>query len=271
MVGQSIAVLTGATFGFLITQFLEPNQVNSWGWRVPFIFGLLIAPVGFYIRRNLNETDSFLKGKKLEKKIKIIDLWFENKKSLLVSFGLVVSGTIMFYVVLIYMPTYAKLQLNIPLNQAFIAQVIGLVFLTLGIPIFGTLSDRLGRRKILLFASFMYLCLPFPLMYWLNSDPSLLKLIIMQTILCSTISIGFGAISTALAEQFTVRVRSTGLAIGYNFAVMIFGGFAQFIVTWLINYTNNPLAPSFYVMFGAIVGITSSLFMIDNFKDKNFN
>ena len=164
----------------------------------------------------------------------------------------------MFYVVLIYMPTYAKTQLQIPLNDAFGAQVAGLLCLTLLIPFFGALSDRIGRRPVLLLASVLYLILPYPLMDWVLAEPTLARLTVMQVVLCSAIAVGFGAISTALAEQFPVRQRSTGLALSYNIAVMLFGGFAQLIVTWLISVTGSPLAPAYYVMFGAVVGVVSA-------------
>jgi MFS family permease len=164
------------------------------------------------------------------------------------------------------MPTYAKTQLNIPLKDAFTAQVAGLIFLTVLIPIFGSLSDRIGRRAVLMLAAVLYLVLTYPLMSWLLAEPSMMRLAIMQVVLCSAIAVGFGAISTALAEQFPVRQRSTGLALAYNMAVMIFGGFAQLIVTWLIKVTGLLVAPSFYVMFGATVGLLAAYFINDQRK-----
>ena len=93
--------------------------------------------------------------------------------------------------------------------------------------------------------------------------PGLARLATMQAIVCGAIGIGFGAVSTALAEQFPVRMRSTGLALSYNIAVMLFGGFAQLIVTWLIKVTGSPLAPAYYVMFGAVVGLAASWFLTE--------
>lgn len=264
MVGQSISALTGATAGMLVTQGLTPEQIDSWGWRLPFLFGLLIAPVGLWMRRHLSETEEFLAAKDdTTQHLGLMAVLREHLRDVLVCFGLVVSSTIMFYVVLIYMPTYAKTQLNIPLKEAFTAQVAGLVFLTVLIPLFGVLSDRIGRRIVLMMAAMLYLLLTYPLMDWLLAEPSLMRLATMQIVLCSAIAVGFGAISTALAEQFPVRRRSTGLALAYNVAVMIFGGFAQLIVTWLIKETGSLLAPSFYVMFGASVGLLSAWFITD--------
>ncbi len=269
MVGQSVAALAGAAAGMLITQGLTPEQIDSWGWRLPFIFGLLIGPVGLWIRRHLNETEAFVEASQsTEAPVGLMTLWRNYRRSIAVSFGLVVSGTIMYYVVLIYMPTYAKTQLGIPLGEAFIAQVAGLLCLTIGTPFFGILSDRIGRRPVLMLACSLYFVLPYPLFSWLQADPGLFRLAVMQIVLCSAVAVGFGAISTALAEQFPVRMRSTGLALAYNFAVMLFGGFAQLIVTWLINVTGTPLAPAYYVMFGAVVGLSGAYFLTERFRDE---
>ncbi len=270
MVGQSLAALAGAAAGMLITQGLTPEQVDSWGWRIPFLFGLLIGPVGLYIRRYLDETEAFIESRKSPvEPVSLAGLWRDHRRSLMACFGLVVAGTIMYYVVLIYMPTYAKTQLQIPLGDAFTAQVAGLLCLTVAIPFFGVLSDRIGRKPILLVAMLCFFVLPYPLFAWLQAEPTALRLAIMQIILCTTVAIAFGPISTALAEQFPVHMRSTGLALAYNFAVMLFGGFAQLIVTWLIRVTGNPLAPAFYVMFGAVVGAAGVMLMIDYYQEDD--
>jgi drug/metabolite transporter (DMT)-like permease len=106
------------------------------------------------------------------------------------------------------------------------------------------------------------------LLAWLQAEPTLMRLTLMQIILCTAVAISFGPVSTALAEQFPVHMRSTGLALAYNFAVMLFGGFAQLIVTWLIRETGTPLAPAFYVMFGAVVGAVGVLFMTDHYQQE---
>jgi MFS transporter, MHS family, proline/betaine transporter len=270
MVGQSLAALSGAIAGTLITRGLAPEQIDSWGWRLPFLFGLIIGPVGLYIRRYLEETEAFIESRRASAGHRPLRTVFaHNWRALAVTFGLVICGTISYYVVLVYMPTFAKTQLGMPLTDAFVAQVIGLACLTAVIPVCGALSDRIGRRPMLIAATIAYFVVLYPMFAWVLSSPSLTRLAIMQGTLCSLIGVFFGPISTAIAEQFPTGVRSTGLAIAYNFAVMLFGGFAQFIVTWLIRETGSPLAPAYYVMFGAVVGFIASVFLVERYHEEH--
>lgn len=269
MVGQSLAALGGAVAGALVTRGLTPDQIDSWGWRLPFIFGLLIAPVGMWMRRNLSETPEFLRARAtIGEKLSIGPLLAEHRRSVFVCFGLVISGTISYYVVLVHMPTFAKTQLNIPLTDAFVAQIVGLICLTAVIPVLGWLSDQIGRKPIIVAALFGYLIVLYPLFSWIRADPTLINLIIVQAILCGMIGVLFGPISTALAEQFAPGIRSTGLAIAYNFAVMLFGGFAPFIVTWLTKVTGSPIAPVYYIIGGGVVGLAASMFLVDHKKKE---
>lgn len=263
MVGQSLAALGGALSGVLVTRGFTPEQLDTWGWRVPFLFGLLIGPVGLYIRRHLEETNAFLEARSKRQSQAVGALISEHLRSILVTFGLTICGTISYYVILVYMPTFANKQLGMPLNEAFIAQVIGLLCMTVVIPLCGALSDRIGRKPILMAAPIAYLLLLYPFFTWIHANPSFLHLALMQSVLCCVAGAFSGPISTAVAEQFPVAVRSTGLAIAYNLAVMLFGGFAQFIVTWLVETTGSPIAPAYYVMFGAVVGLVAAVSLSD--------
>jgi MFS family permease len=261
MVGQGLAVLTGALLGAFITRVLTPEALDGWGWRVPFLFGLVIGPLGLYIRRRLDETAAFLATRGVEQQQALGAALAAHLRGVLSTFGIVISGTISFYVILLYMPTIARTQLQLPLDQAFSAQAIGLACMIVLIPIFGALSDHIGRRPIIMGALLLYLLLTYPLFSWMYSNPSFASLIITQVALCSLLGAFFGPMSTALAEQFQTHVRSTALGTAYNIAVMVFGGFAPFFVTWLMQATGLPVAPAFYVMFGAAAGLVASLLL----------
>src|SRR5215467_6230264 len=268
MVGQGVAVLIGAILGTVLTRSLTPEALDGWGWRIPFLFGLIIGPLGLYIRRNLDETSAFLQSSQSSAGQQGSgSVLASHVKEMLACLGMVVSGTISFYVILIYIPTFARTQLHLPLDQAFLAQSIGLACEIVLIPIFGLLSDIVGRKPIMIAALVLDLLVTYPLFYWVSANPSFGALLTMQIILCSLFGIFNGPVSTALAEQFPTRVRSTALAISYNIAVMLFGGFAQFFVTWLIAATGTPIAPAYYLMFGAAVGLLAALFLRERAHD----
>jgi MHS family proline/betaine transporter-like MFS transporter len=260
MVGQGLAALLGALAGALVTRQLSAAQLDAWGWRLPFLVGLLIGPVGLYIRRHLDETAEFL-AQRDPAPVSFGTLLSGHARAVAGSFLLIVCGTTAYYVVLLYMPTYAKTQLALPLSDAFTAQILALAWMILLIPFFGMLSDRIGRKPVLIAAALGYFVLPYPLFAWTQAEPSFFRLLCLQLAMCSVVAVFYGPLSTALAEQFPTRVRSTGTALAYNFAVMLFGGFAPFIVTWLIRETGSPNAPAFYIMFGAASGIASTFLL----------
>jgi len=268
MVGQGLAVLIGALSGALITQALPPDVLDNWGWRIPFLAGLVIGPVGLFIRRYVEETRAFLEARATPSASrKFTANLTSHIKEVLVCIGINTCGTISFYVVIIYMPTFAQVQLHLPLHETFIAQSIGLSFMVVLTPLSGALSDVLGRKPIMMAALITYLAVVYPMYYWLYHSPSFGNLVTVQIGLCCLIGIFLGPLSTAVAEQFEAQTRSTLLGISYNLAVMIFGGFAQFLVTLIIEVMGSPMAPSIYVMFGAVAGILSTFFLVDRASD----
>ncbi|WP_369960470.1 MFS transporter [Pseudomonas benzenivorans] len=264
MFGQGLAVFCGAAITALVTNGLTPEALDSWGWRIPFIIGLIIGPVGLWMRRHLSETSAFLEARQAPKEKQSLARMLRNHlREVITVMGLTVCGTVGFYVILVYMPTFANRQLNLALTDAFTAQVIAVALMTLLMPVFGALSDRLGRKALIISATAGLLIALYPLFSWVHAAPSFARLMTMQVVLCTLLAAYFGPISAAMAEQFPAGVRSTGLALAYNLAVMIFGGFAQFIVTWLIHTTGLAIAPVFYVMFAAALGLVAAFFLID--------
>ena len=261
-VGQVLAALGGASAGMFLSVMLTPEQTHAWGWRLPFAVGLLIAPVGVYIARHLEESDAFLDHQKSQTKaLPLFTMLHENLRGVLVTFGLVICGTITYYVILIAMPTFAQHQLGIPSEQAFQVQVTALVTLLILTPVAGWLADRFALRPLLMLGSAAMLLVVLPLFHRVHELPNFANLMWLQVTVCALFAFYFGAVATAVAEQFPAGVRSTGLSLAYNLAVMLFGGFAQTIVAWLTHTTGDPYAAAYYVMFGAAVGLTAACFV----------
>ncbi|MCY1392813.1 Proline/betaine transporter [compost metagenome] len=261
--GQCLAVFAGAGMGALVTHTLAPEALDAWGWRVPFIVGLLIGPVGLWMRRHMEETEAFLDASQpnAEKPAGLLDVLRENRRGVLVTMGSTISGTVTFYVMLVNMPTFASRQLGLPLDQVFIVQMLAVALMTLIIPLAGYLSDRIGRRPVLFAGNLAFFLLVYPMFVWVTAAPSLERLLAMQLLLCAIIGVCFGPSPTAMAEQFPTRVRSTGLALAYNVSVMLFGGFAPFIVTWLTKVGGTPVAPAYYVLFTTLIGLVSTYYL----------
>src|SRR5262249_42414271 len=267
-VGQGVAVLIGAILGTVLTRSLTPEALDGWGWRIPFLFGLIIGPLGLYIRRNLDETSTFLQSRRSSTGgQRSGSLLASHVKEMFACLGMVVSGTISFYVILIYIPTFARTQLQLPLDQAFLAQSIGLACEVVMIPIFGALSDRVGRKPVMIAALVLDLLVTYPLFSWVSASPSFGALLTMQIILCSLFGVfngpDFDGIGRAVSDTRAFD-RPCHLL---QFAVMLFGGFAQFFVTWLLQATGTPIAPAYYLMFGAAAGLLSIVFLRECARD----
>ncbi|MCY1398696.1 Proline/betaine transporter [compost metagenome] len=261
--GQCLAVFAGAGMGALVTHTLAPEALDAWGWRVPFIVGLLIGPVGLWMRRHMEETEAFLDVSQgnVEKPVGLLEVLRQNRRGVLVTMGSTISGTVTFYVMLVNMPTFASRQLGLPLDQVFMVQMLAVALMTLVIPLAGLLSDRIGRRPVLFAGNLAFFLLVYPMFVWVTAAPSLERLLAMQLLLCAIIGVCFGPSPTAMAEQFPTRVRSTGLALAYNVSVMLFGGFAPFIVTWLTKVGGTPVAPAYYVLFTTLIGLISTYYL----------
>ena len=192
-----------------------------------------------------------------------------GEQILVVGMGLVVTATVSIYITFTYLVTYATVTLKLPMRDAFMVQMAGAALMVVIMPFFGALSDRVGRRMLTIGSLIGYLVVLYPLYAWLTDGPTVQKLLITQLVVCVFVAVFFGVFSTVMAELFPPQVRSAGMSMAYNVAVMIFGGFAQFIVTWLIRSTGSPMAPAFYVMFGVTLGLLAAFFIKDRAMERN--
>jgi MFS transporter, MHS family, proline/betaine transporter len=251
---QGLTTILATAFGATLAGSLTTEQMESWGWRIPFIFGLMIGPVAYYIRRHVEETIEFRSTP--ASKTPLREAISESKERLLISFGAVVLVTVATYTVL-FMPTYAIRQLGLPPYSGFVAGLLTGTIQLLLIPIVGTLSDRIGRLPIAFVSAAAILLSIYPMFAWLTATPSIQTLLIVQAIIGLLTAGYMGGLPALMSELFPTRVRTTGLSISYSFGVAIFGGFAPFINAWLIEVTGSKLAPSFYLMLAAAISLAA--------------
>ncbi|CAM4275477.1 MFS transporter [Bordetella tumbae] len=251
---QGLTTILAAGFGTGLNAWLTTEQLESWGWRVPFFFGLLIGPVAYYIRTRIDETPEFLAAERTESPL--ADTFTQHRTRLILAIGSVVLGTVATYLIL-YMPTYAVKQLGIPASAAFAATLVTGVVQFIFAPIVGHWSDRHGRTGVMLTSAVLFLVLMYPLFLLLRSSPTFATMIVVQFVIGVLLAGYFGALPALLTDLFPTQSRTTGMSLGYNIAVTIFGGFAPFIIAWLISTSGNKLAPSFYVIFAAVISLIS--------------
>jgi len=263
------ALLLGSMIGAILTGLLSTGQMNAWGWRVPFLLGLAIGPIGLWIRRNMDESPSFL-AQCTTLKTPLASTLGDHGREVFIGLAVTIAWTVCTYCFLIYMPTYAVRQLHLSQSSSLLANGIGLLAVMILAPVFGGWSDRVGRRLPMLIAASAMIVLTYPLFLWITAAPSFTSLVTVQIIFGTLTAMYTGPAPTMLSELFPTSVRSTGLSLAYNFAVTIFGGFAPFIATSLIAWSGSNLAPTYYVIAANAVSLLAVALLINRSNETQY-
>jgi MHS family proline/betaine transporter-like MFS transporter len=254
---QSMSSLIAGVLGTLMTSTLTPGQLDSWGFRIPFVFGLLVGPVGLYIRRRMPESDEAARVIAAGEKHSPVSMILSRQKLLVVlAIGLLAVTTCVNYMVT-YLPTYAIRQLHLPASSAFASLIVSATVLIIVTPIVGHLSDRYGQLRIMIPAAVLVLVLVYPMFALMVAVPTLLVLLLVVFLLAGLKGLYFGPMAAVLAMIFPTETRATGQAVGYNIGVTIFGGFTPLVATWLIKTTGLAVAPSFWVIIAGVVSLAA--------------
>lgn len=256
---QQVAVVFAALLGVTLSTIVPPESMALWGWRIPFVIGCLIVPLLFWLRSSLAETEVFLARKQRPGVSKILLSLAINWKIIIVGMLLSTMTTVCFYLITAYTPTFGREELHLT-NRASL-----LVTLCVGLsnfawlPVGGAISDRVGRRPLLVFFSVAALVTAYPMMLWLVSDPSILRLLIVELWL-SVIFGGYnGAMVPYLTEIMPVEIRTSGFSVAFSLATAIFGGFTPAICTYLIHVTGNRAMPAVWLSFAALCGLGAAM------------
>lgn len=239
-------------FGIALTTLLTHDQLLSWGWRLPYIFGMLVGPAGLYIRWKLSETQEFIEAEQPES-LPISELLSKYPLPVLLALGASIISNSSFYI-LAYVPTYGQKTLHLPAYTGFTATLIGGFVLAVFSPIFGHWSDKMASRpRIMVVTAWLFFLTSWPCFFLMSSWPTLTACIIAVSWL-QLLKAGYsGVLPSVLGEQFPVAVRAVGVSLSFSTAVTIFGGFAPLIATWLIKQTGDPLSPSYYLVVTALM------------------
>ncbi|WP_321846577.1 MFS transporter [Paraburkholderia bannensis] len=247
---QGISALLGALTGATLYATLTPAALEGWGWRLPFVGGLLIAPVGLYIRSKLDETHEA----EPDAPSPLGTLMREHGGKVVKGILAVTAGTVGMYLVVFFMPTYMIRVLKMPPSLSLLSGCATGVTMLIASLVSGRLADRLTHRKPLVMAALAFNLLAVVPAFWLMTHfPSVLLVLLLSVILTAASNLGSTPMLLVLMEMLPTSVRASGLSVIYSVGVTVFGGSSQFIVTWLIAKTGNPLAPAFYMLACGVV------------------
>lgn len=257
----------GLLFGSLLVagmhSVLTTEQLHDWGWRLPFLLAAPFGLIGRYIRHNLEDTPAF---RKMEQKAHsgheaapIRQLFASHRRAVLVSLGVACLNAVGFYVLLSYMPTYLSTEQGLSESRSFFAATISLVTYIGFIFTMGSLSDRIGRKAMLILASVVFIGASLPL-FKLLPGASFGTLVLVQIAFGALLAMNDGTLACFLAEMFPTRIRYSGFAFSFNLANTIFGGTAPFMCTWLIKQTGNSFAPAWYLIAAAVIALVALMF-----------
>jgi len=256
---QQVAVMFAALVGVVLSAKLPPEKMTAWGWRVPLLLGCVIIPFLFTLRRSLQETDEFKARKHRPTTSEIL-------RSLTANWGIVVIGTMMvtmttvsFYMITAYTPTFGNSVLHLAnIDSLIVTLCVGASNL-FWLPVMGALSDRIGRRPILLVFTVLMLITAYPAMLWLVREPSFTRLLTVELWLSFIYGSYNGAMVVYLTEIMPIDVRTSGFSLAYSLATAVFGGFTPAISTYLIHLTGNRAVPGLWLSLAAAIGLVAAL------------
>jgi len=272
---QDTAVLIASTIGVVLSTTLGPAELQAWGWRIAFLIGVAIVPFGILIRRSLPETlhaadDAALAPDATAGEV-TLHARIKPYRLLLVSGLLLLASTTIGNYVLDYMATFSLVTLHLPANISFGVTVVTSGFAVLFQPVSGLLSDRFGRKPVMLLPMLLMFVLILPAFWAVTHFRTALALYVAMGALAVQFALASPPIIVALTESLPKRIRSGAVATVYAFAISIFGGTTQFVITWLIRATGNPMAPAYYWMGAVAVGIAVMQFLPESAPRKTIS
>jgi MFS family permease len=261
-VSQGLNTVCGSLLGVALAAWLSTDALESWGWRVPFVIGMAMGPVGIYIRRHLDETLPGIEDGALQTPAAEVPatqpvrkLFREHSRVITMGVLTTIGGTAANYIVLFYLSTYAIRILHLPMSSALWAAWTAAVVTVICSPFAGALSDRVGRKRVLWVSRVLLIVAVYPAFMIINAAPTVP--VLLSVVAGLAVLVAFTAVPNIvmLPEMFPRAIRATGMSIVYCLGVSIFGGFAQFFATWLIQISGNNLAPAWYLIGCGLVSL----------------
>jgi len=259
MLGAILGILLGSGVAMVLSDTLGEEAMTDWAWRLPFLMGIILGAVAFWMRRSMSSSPemSDIHAGKDDREHPLIDVLKNHRPAVLRLSSVVLMQGASFYVVFVWLSTYLKEIVQQPVSNPLLLNTIGLACLLPVIPLAGWLSDRFGRRALLMTAGIGILLCSWPLfiVFQQGEDGMILVGLVIFALL---IGMAQGPTPAMMTELFPPEVRLTGIGIGYNVTLALFGGTAPLISTWLISATETTIAPAFYLMAAAAISLVGA-------------
>ena len=244
--------LLGSGVAAIMTSSLSAQAMLDWGWRLPFLLGSMLLVVGAYLRQNVDETPSYEASRQAAADQPVAAGFPLGA----LAFGFTIFWTVAYYTLLAWMPSFTQRFAGLTPSQALWSNTIGLIAMVIAVPFWGALSDKVGRRPLLMASALSIGLLSFPLFSLMTNGTGLALVLPVQILFGVLLALYSGAGPAAISEIFPTHLRSTWMSTGYSLAVAIFGGFAPFIATWLIQATGSPVSPTYlYLLPAAVISL----------------
>jgi MFS family permease len=253
---QQVAVVFAGVLGVALSNLMPPEPLQAWGWRIPLIIGCLIIPFVYLIRRTLQETDEFAARSHHPTPAQIYAGVLSNWRIVVTGVAMVVMTSVSFYTITAYTPTFGKDILKLTQSDALLVTLLVGLSNLFWLPVMGSLSDRVGRRPLLITFATMAILTAYPAMTWLVSDPTFAKLLIVELWLSFIYASYNGAMVVHLTEIVPAEVRTAGFSVAYSLATTV-GGSTPAIVTYLIHATGNRAMPGAWLSLAAGVALVA--------------
>jgi MHS family citrate/tricarballylate:H+ symporter-like MFS transporter len=255
---QQVAIFVAAILGFILSELMPAETVTAWGWRIPFFVGCLIIPLIFFLRRTLEETPEFLAMKKHPTAAQVFSSAMANWRIVILGMMIAILTTTTFYFVTVYTPTFGKNVLKLSTQDALLVTLLVAVTNFIWNPVGGAVSDRIGRKPVLLTIACLSFVTAYPALHWLVAAPTFGKLLAVEMMFSFYFGVYSGTMLGALVEIVPAHVRTTCFSLAFALAAALFGTFTPFASTWLIDQTGDKASPGFWLMFAAALGIIAA-------------